>query len=786
MSEIKTNLHLEIAHILFIDVVGYSKLSVNEQSELLHKLNEIVLATEQVRAADAANQLIRLPTGDGMALVFRNYPEAPAECALEIAAALKSYPEIQVRMGVHSGPVNEVTDVNQRANIAGAGVNMAQRVMDCGDAGHILLSKRVADDLAQYREWQPLLHDLGEVEVKHGVKVWVVNLYRDNLGNPGTPQKIERTRDEQRRVSRRRRSVSAGLFLFAALMLGTVVWFLAQRGKLQPARAVTALATKSIAVLPFQNLSASEENAFFADGVQDEILTNLAKVADLKVISRSSVMQFKAAAARNLRQVGQELGVAHILEGSVQRTGDQIRVNAQLIDARTDAHVWAQVYDRKVADLFALQSEMARTIADQLQAKLSPQERTAMDRPPTADLTAYALYLRARENLEDPEAKDSKEAEALLTDAVKRDPNFVLAHCELAAIYDSRYWNQVDRTPECRARADAAVETATRLAPEMGEVHLARGLHFYQGYRQYRWAQAEFALAQKALPNEPRVYAYLGYLARREGHWDEATKHLRRVCELDPASVNARWELADFYVLQARYAEARETSRSVPAVGKWGEAFGELLHEIDFWEKADISALRAITPEKLPDGSVPLQNVRLGLYDRDPDRAEKALAGVSPDEFPPAQPRPYWEGAIARLRGDRATMLRAFGEARVEVGKVIQSKPDDPELLAGLGVIDAMLGRKEEALREGRRALELLPLEHDAIRGMNLSIFLVWIYAWTGEEDQALAELERLVKIPNGPNYAQLRLYPLFEPLRGDPRFEAIVTSVAPKGTTSK
>lgn len=548
-------------------------------------------------------------------------------------------------------------------------------------------------------------------------------------------------------------------------------------------RHIGPITEKSVAVLPLENLSAEKENTFFADGLQDEILTNLAKAADLKVISRSSVMQYKASAPRDLRQIAQDLGVAHLMQGSVQRTGERIRVNVQLSSPQTNT-VWAQTYDRNITDLFLLQSEIAQTIAGQLQATLSPQEKIAMDRPPTADLAAYTLYLRAKEALIFPgfdQAPHLKEAEGFLHEAIKRDPNFVLAYCELAGIYDARYWDEIDQTPECRAQGDAAVESATRLAPEMGEVHLARGRHFYHGYRQYDWARAEFALAQKALPNEPRVYAFLGYLDRRVGHWEAATKSLRRVCALDPANLDARYQLADTYLGQRRYAEVREVSRTVPAQGDWGKMFREMLLLADYWETADLKALSAVTPEKDEDGNVPLDRVKLGVFYRDPDRAEKALAGVGEDAFPATQPRPYWKGLIARLRGDRPTTLRFYSDARIEVAKALQSKEDNPELLVGLGVIDAILGNKDEALREGRRALELLPLEVDSIRGMANALRLVSIYAWVGDKDRALAELQRLVDFPNGPPYAELRVGPIWDPLRDDPRFQKILASLAPK-----
>src|SRR5712691_832013 len=395
-TELEPDLQLEIAHVLFVDIVGYSKLLINEQRGLLGELNQVFRNADAFRVAEAAEKLICLPTGDGMALAFTSTPDAPVRCALQAGKALLDHPELKVRMGVHSGPVSGTTDVNDRCSVAGAGINVAQRVMDCGDAGHILLSKRVAEDLAQYRHWQSYLHDLGECEVKHGEVISLVNLYSDEIGNPQFPAKLAggaRARHHagaSPAVARARRVEIVAFFLAAAAAVG--IWSLSRSPKpkssaaMPTLNAASSVPEKSIAVLPFENLSANQETAFFTDGVQDEILSDLAKVADLKVISRTSVMQYKTTRARNLREIGRQLSVAHVVEGSVQRSGNRIRVNAQLIDARTDAHLWAQSYDRDLADVFAIQSEIAKTIADQLQARLSPAEKAAIEQRPTADL----------------------------------------------------------------------------------------------------------------------------------------------------------------------------------------------------------------------------------------------------------------------------------------------------------------------------------------------------------------------------------------------------------------
>src|SRR5437868_6629645 len=383
-DQVTKQIALEIAHVLFIDIVGYSKLSINDQRAVVDELTEVVRNSDQYQKAEATGRLIKIPAGDGMALVFYTSPEAPAQCAVEISRLLKKHPRLQLRMGVHSGPVSGVIDVTGRANLAGAGLNMAQRVMACGDAGHILVSKHVAEDLEEYEHWRPFLHDLGVCEVKHGMRVGVTNLYSDEIGNPQLPKKFQALQKRRSRV--RWAEVAIALLVLAAVVAAFL--FVLRR----PMRSALTVAEKSIAVLPLENLSEEKDNAYFADGVQNEILTNLARIAGLKVISRTSVMQYKPGLQRNPREIGQQLGVAHLLEGSVQRAANRVRVNAQLIDARTDAHLWAQTYDRDLADVFGVQSEIAKAIADQLQAHLSSNEKAEIAKPSTNDPLAYELY----------------------------------------------------------------------------------------------------------------------------------------------------------------------------------------------------------------------------------------------------------------------------------------------------------------------------------------------------------------------------------------------------------
>src|SRR5205809_5171778 len=394
-----------------------------------------------------------------MALVFYTSQEAPAQCAIEISGALKAHPRLQVRMGVHSGPVSGMIDVNGHANLAGAGLNMAQRVMACGDAGHILVSKHVAEDLEEYEHWRPLLHDLGECEVKHGGHVSIVNLYTDEVGNPQLPKKFQALKDRSARMRWAAMTV-------ALLALGVIVAGIAIFSRYR-ARSTLAAPEKSIAVLPFENLSDEKQNAFFTDGVQDEILANLAKVADLKVISRTSVMVYKSGNPRNLREIGQQLGVAHVLEGSVQRAANRVRVMAQLIDARTDAHLWAQTYDRDLADVFAIQSDLAHEIANALQAKLSDREKALLQRKPTENGEAYLVFVQAH-NLQNALAgfEKLKQSEQLYARAIELDPKFALALARYSQL-ESLILHWFDRTPERRKKVQSLAERALQLQPNL-------------------------------------------------------------------------------------------------------------------------------------------------------------------------------------------------------------------------------------------------------------------------------------------------------------------------------
>ncbi|HEY2045267.1 MAG TPA: hypothetical protein VGG93_01665 [Candidatus Udaeobacter sp.] len=784
----------EIGHVLFIDIVAYSKLLINEQRDQIQKLKEIVRETEQFRIAKAEGKLLRLPTGDGGALVFSNNPEAPVLCAIEISKALKNHSELRVRMGIHSGPVNEISDLNEQANLAGAGINIAHRVMDCADAGHIFLSQHVADDLAEYERWRPFLHDIGTFEVKHGARIRVTNLYSDDVGNPNLPSKLQAVKRHRAVV----RWAAVAIGLLVAVGLAAAVFFFLRKA---PARSLATAVEKSIAVLPFENLSEEKANAFFAEGVQDEILTNLAKIADLKVISRTSVMHYKspAPAGRNLREIGQQLGVAHVLEGSVQRAANKIRVNAQLIDARNDAHQWAQTYDRDLADVFAIQSEIAKAIADQLQAKLSPNEKRAIERPPTTDLAAFDLYSRAKSILltaafSATSEPNLRKAIELLGEAVKRDPSFFDAYCQLARAHEQLYAvSGVDHTPARLALAEAAVQAATRLRPAAAETHLARAQYLYYGLRDYSGALAELEIARQALPNDPRVFELTGYILRRRGQQEEGLQNLQRAVALDPRNFLTLQQIAISYQNLGRYAETIAALDRVLAIMPDNVETRATRGEYYIYWKADSRPLQQTIDAILAQGSGAIASAApswfvCALAERDPAAAERALVALGDNpcwgEGTIILSRSFGEGLLARMTKDEARARTAFEAARTQQEKIVQAQPDYGPKLCVLAMIDAALGHKDLALDEGRRAIALTPLEKDTINGSYVLQYFAITAAWAGDREFALQHLEAGLRAPQASemlSYGALKLFPAWDPLRGDPRFEQIVASLAPK-----
>ena len=681
-------------------------------------------------------------------------------------------------------------DVNEQANLAGAGLNIAQRVMGCADAGHILLSRHVTEDLEEYEQWRPLLHDLGTCEVKHGARIGVTNLYSDEVGNPQLPKKFQALQKHRSRV--RWAEVAIALLVLGAIAAAFL--FVLRR----PMRSALTVAEKSVAVLPFENLSSDKENAYFADGVQDEILTNLARIADLKVISRTSVMQYKSGVARNPREIGQQLSVAHLLEGSVQRSANKIRVNAQLIDARTDAHLWAQTYDRDLADVFAIQSEIAKAIADQLQAKLSPNEKAAIEKPPTSDLAAFDLYTRAKTLLfslgliVNPQ-QTTQQAIELLNQAVGRDPSFFEAYYQLVYAHGYAYSVAGDHTPAQLALAEAALQAATRLRPDAGETHLARANYLYYCLRDYNGALTELEMARHSLPNDPRLFELTGYILRRRGQQEEGLRNLERAVELDPRNVDTLQQLAISYHFLRRYPEKAAVLDRALTIVPNDVATKTTRALVDFYWKAEtqplhdaIDSILTTNPGAISDAA---DNWFLcALAERDPKAAEQALVALGDNpcwgDNPVYLSRTFGEGLLARMMKDEARAQAAFSKARLEQEKIVQAQPNYAPPLCLLGLIDAALGRKEDALQEGRRAIELLPVEKDPTDGSLMLVYVALIAAWADEKDLAVQYLAANGQSVGGSyiaSYGALKLLPFWDPLRGDPRFEKIVASLAPK-----
>ncbi len=546
-----------------------------------------------------------------------------------------------------------------------------------------------------------------------------------------------------------------------------------------------------IAVLPFENLSADPENAFFTDGVQDEILNDLAKIADLKVISRTSVMRYKAGAKRNLREIANELGVAHLVEGSVQRAANRVRVSAQLIDARTDTHLWAEHYDRPLDDVFAIQSEIAKIVADQLQAKLSPAEKAAIEQRPSADLGAYDRYVRARALLDTVNSntrgrENLFQAVRLLDQAVARDPAFLLAYCELVSAHDQLHFYGIDHTPARLELANQALRKAMELGPGRGEVHLAIALHDYRSY-DYEHARSEVAIAQRTLPNEPWVFALPAYMDRRQGHWAESIRNLERALELDPRNLLTLQQLAGTYLNLRRYADEALVLDRMLTVAPTDANTRVWRARVDLESRADprpahitIHEILAEDPEAA--AGFAQQWFLVALCEHDPTEATRAMGFMPPEGIAPTNvryPRSFLEALAARARGDAAAAQTAFIAARVEMQHIVDAQPDYAEAICVLGMVDAGLDRKEDALREGRRAIELLPITKDALNGTELKRNLAITYAWTGEKELALKELADTLQLPSVLTYGELRLHPYWDSLRGDPRFEKILAEAS-------
>lgn len=604
-----------------------------------------------------------------------------------------------------------------------------------------------------------------------------------------------------RRAGRKIVGLTIVVGIIAAGLLGFQLWgpkrvpAVAASATNGPTAAPVPVTEKSIAVLPFENLSEEKANAFFAEGVQDEILTNLSRIADLKVISRTSVMQYKSGAPRNLREIGQQLDVAHVVEGSVQRAANKVRVNAQLLDARTDAHLWAQTYDRDLADVFAIQSEIARAIADQLQAKLSPNERKAIGQPPTTDLAAFDLYSRAKSLLltatfSATGEPDLRKAIELLDEAVKRDPSFFDAYCQLAFAHEQLYTTRrSDHTPARLALAEAALQAATRLRPDAAESHLARAQYLYFGLRDYAGALAELEIARRGLPNDPRLFELTGYILRRHGQQEEGLRNLEHAAELDPRNFDTLQQIAISYQHLGRYAEAIAALDRASAIVPDNVETRTTRALFYLYWKADTRPLHQTIDSILAQGSGAIASAAdkwfsCALAERDPAAAERALVAWGDTPSTMTRSHSFAEGLLARMTKDEARARTAFETARAEQEKIVQAQADDGPALCLLSLIDAALGRKDLALDEGRRAIALTPVEKDVANGSRVLHCFAITAAWAGEKEFALQQLETGLRAPVASfmlSYGALKLDPTWDPLRGDPRFEKIVASLAPK-----
>jgi TolB-like protein/Tfp pilus assembly protein PilF len=665
----EADVKFEIGHVLFVDIVGYSKLLIHEQSERLKKLREIARGTEQFRAAQAEGKLLRLPTGDGGALVFRDNPEMPVACAMEISKALKNHPDLCVRMGIHSGPVKEVTDLNEQANIAGAGINMAQRVMDCGDAGHILLSKHVADDLEQYGRWRPLLHDLGTCEVKHGATVGIVNLYSDEIGNPETPKKFKGTETPEKRVGTGR-----------------------------------PIPRKSIAVLPFENLSEDKANVYFADGIQEEILTLLSRIGDLKVISRTSTQRFKNT-AEQIPDIAKQLGVATILEGTVRKAGDQVRVHVQLIDAESDSHLWAERYDRKLTDIFAVESDIAAKIADALQAKLTGAERRAIFSQPTENTEAHQLYLKGLYHWRNFFAPGYERVRDYFQRAVELDPSYAPAYAGLGSYHGFGAAHGILPPDKNWLKVESALKKALTLDDTLAEnYHMLAGVELYY---------------------------------KRD--WPAAERAFRHGLELNPSFADMRHHYGICLVLFGRTEEG--------------------LTQMDHARQLD-----PFFP------GMNLHHARIFFFLRDYDRAMNEFARTL-DLHPAYAAAHEYLGDACEKKGLISEAVTQWIAALNLSGEAQQAKIlEQTFVAAGFGAAVRALAQKQlERLEEKTARGDYVPAWHYLIGCVRL-----------GENEQAFAWLAKAAEERNWFAF-QIKVNPILDPLRSDPRFSEILDTVTLK-----
>ena len=551
---------------------------------------------------------------------------------------------------------------------------------------------------------------------------------------------------------------------------------------------------KSIAVLPFENLSDDKENEYFAAGVHDDILSSLAKVADLKVISRTSVQQFKSG-TRNLREIGLALGVAHVLEGTARRAGNRIRVNAQLIDARSDDHVWGETFDREITDLFALQSELAERITQALQANLSAREKTNLQTHPTEDILAYELFLRARELFHWAGSGYSPDKGAhalrLIEEALERDPRFALAYALKSRLHSEVYWFGYDKSRAHLEKANAAAETALKLAPDLGEAHLAKAFYYYYGFRRYDVAKTHVTAALRAIPNNADVLIAAAAIARREGKWQEALHNTEQARDRDPRSLLVLWELFVNYLAVHEYTKAEEAVREALSISPTAPFFILAPGAIALFRDGVTAPFRSLLgkiPRNLdPGGAISTIALRLSMMEHDVAEAERVLAACVHEKLEEEGlsgvagaldgyivPKSWYAGLIAQARGDASTAHAAFERAKQAVADDLAHCAEDAKSLAMLAMIHAQLGEKNDALRAAARARELLPISSDSFDGPILATTLAAISAKLGDKDSAIQQLQSLIGVPNGPTPGILRVEPEWDSLRDDPRFKKL------------
>ena len=746
---------LEIAHVLFMDIVGYSKLLTDEQSEALQELNQIVRSTEAAREAHAAGTLTILPTGDGMALVFTGSVEEPVECALEISQALRAQPSLPVRMGIHSGPIHHVKDANGRENIAGVGINIAQRVMDCGDAGHILVSKRVADDLAQQRRWQPYLHELGDVEVKHGAVVSLVNLYAETIGNPTPPSRLGKIRGSTRTFSKATRK---GLSLFARaifIIVGLVITLsfvlvivsvifapailrtLDQRrsatlpqptatavpslgdtiksavakqitdelqGELsrkkntavQPPPNGSAIPEKSIAVLPFVNMSADKGDEYLSDGVSEELIAALSKITGLQVKARTSSFAFKGK-NEDIQKIGELLHVSHLLEGSVAKAGNKLRITAQLIQASDGNHLWSDTYDREMKDIFAVRSEVAQQVAETLKIHILGADKKRIDKKPTENLEAYNLYRQGRYYADKMSQDGYKKALGFYQQAIEKDPRFALAYAGMADTYVLAADLYIPPR-EAFSKAKEAALKAIELDETLAEAHASLGfVHFH-----YDW------------------------------DWAAAEKQFKRALALNPQSAQAHLHYTDYLATMGRFNEAYDQGRQAL--------------EID-----PVSTRANLVPG--------WGFIYAGRIDDAIQQFSKAV------ELDPSD-------AWAHIGLGRAYLGKGMGQRAIEEMEVAhRDEPDNPLVLGILGYGYAVTGRRDDALKS-LETLDEIEKKHYVSR-----IARVYVYAGLGDKDKAFEWLEKAYQ-ERSDSLAWFRKDPESKSLRSDPRFAVLMRKI--------